>query len=205
MYYPSFYADIAPIELYDPLADFLGAAEQGRIAIDYLDCVKLAGHSCPTVAGAYIMAQEGLAVLYPDTTPHRSGIRVELSGTEAEGVVGVVGSVIRYITGAGASDGFKGISGQFARNNRLHYGVPFDGDVRLSRIDTGASVMLRYDPSAVPSDPEMKSLMHAALHHTATPEEIQRFRALWQGRTRAILTAQNRSPFLTLSFQGSPS
>jgi hypothetical protein len=199
MEYPSFYSDAKPIELYDPLADFLGAAEAGNITINYLDCVKLAGHSCPTVAGAYRMAQAGLAALYPDTLPRRSEIQVALSGAEDEGVVGVIGNVIGYICGAGGIGGFKGIGGQFARNDRLRYGVPFDGEVRLSRIDTGEAVILRYTPSAVPGHPDMKPLMQKSLRHEATSEEMQRFQTLWQSRTQAILTAQNTAPFLTLT------
>jgi len=199
MGYPSFYNDVAPIDLYDPLADFLGAAEEGKITIDYLDCVKLAGHSCPTVAGAYLMARVGLAALYPDTAPRRSEIRVELSGAEGEGVVGVVGNVIGYICGAGGIGGFKGIAGQFARNERLNYGVAFDGDVRLHRIDTDTSVTLRYDPSRVPGHPDMRTLMQASLTGEATPEESRRFQSLWQSRTQAILTAGNTTPFLTIT------
>lgn len=33
--------------MYDPLAEFLGAAEGGLIEYGYADAVKLAGHSCP--------------------------------------------------------------------------------------------------------------------------------------------------------------
>ena len=199
MRYPSFYTDVEPIELYDPLADFLGALEGGIITIDYLDCVKLAGHSCPTVAGAYRMAQSGLATLYPDTPPRRSEIEVALTGDEEEGVTGVIGNVIGFITGAGGIGGFKGIAGRFGRDRRLLYGANIDGDVRLRRLDTGASVTLRYDPSRVPGDPAMKPLMQKALKGDATPEEIQRFQDLWQRRTQAILTALNTTPFLTIT------
>jgi len=196
---PSFYAEIPPIDLQDPLAGFLGAAQEGKLSIAYRDCMILAGHSCPTVAGAYLMAREGLAVLYPDTLPHRSEILVELSGAEEEGVVGVVGHVIGCITGAGGSGGFKGIGGAFARNDRLHYGVDFDGDVRLTRIDTQQRVTLRYDPSTIPGDPRMKPLMQKALRQEAAPDEIAQFQALWQGRVHAILSARNTTPFLTIT------
>jgi hypothetical protein len=199
MGYPSFYSDAKPIVLHDPLADFLGAAEAGCITIDYLDCVKLAGHSCPTVAGAYRMAQTGLAALYPDTLPQRSEIQVELSSAEDEGVIGVIGNVIGYICGASGIGGFKGIGGQFARNDRLRYSIPFDGEVRLSRIDTDEAVILRYSPAAVPGHPDTKPLMQKSLRNEATPEEMQRFQTLWQSRTQAILTAQNTTPFLTLT------
>jgi hypothetical protein len=199
MGYPSFYTDSEPIELYDPLSDFLGASEEGKVSLGYLDCVKLAGHSCPTVAGAYLMARAGLQSLYPNALPRRSEILVELSGAENEGVVGVIGNVIGYIAGAGGIGGFKGIAGKFSRNERLHYGVAFDGDVRLSRIDTGDGVILRYDPSAVPGHPDMKLLMQKTLRGDATPEETRQFQTLWQSRTQAILTAKNTAPFLTIT------
>ncbi len=196
---PAFYDAVSAIDLYDPLSDFLGAYPQGRVRISYADCVTLAGHSCPTVAGAYLMAREGLKVLYPDTLPRRSEVLVELSGAENAGVVGVTGHVIGYIAGAGGVGGFKGIGGTFARNDRLRYGVDFDGDVRLTRLENGATVTLRYDPSGIPGDPRMKPLMQKALQGQANPEELATFQALWQGRTEAILTAQNLRPFLTLT------
>jgi hypothetical protein len=199
MRYPAYYDRIEPITLIDPLADFLGALEQGEVSISYLDCVKLAGHSCPTVAGAWLMAREGLRQLYPDTLPRRSEIRVELSGAKDEGVVGVTGTVIGYICGAGDAGGFKGIGGHFARNDRLIYGAAVDGDVRLTRLDSGASVTLRYDSSGVPGDPQMKPLMQRALGGTATDEERQRFQNLWQGRTEAILTATDPKTLLTIT------
>jgi len=199
MHYPSYYTEASPINLYDPLADFLGAVEQGEISINYFDCVKLAGHSCPTVAGAYRMAQTGLAALYPDTLPRRSEIQVELSSTEDEGVTGVIGHIIGFICGAGGSGGFKGIAGQFSRDNRLQYGVDFEGDVRLRRLDTKEEVTLRYNPSAVAGHPDLKPLMQKALKGEATSEEHQTFRTFWHKRTQAILTAQNTTPFLTVT------
>lgn len=196
---PAFYDAVPAINLYDPLSDFLGAYPEGHVRISYADCVTLAGHSCPTVAGAYLMAREGLKALYSDTLPHRSEILVELSGAEDAGVVGVIGHVIGYITGAGGMGGFKGIGGKFARNDRLHYGVDFDGDVRLTRMENGATVTLRYDPSGIPGDPQMKPLMQKALQGQADAEELATFQSLWQGRTEAILTAQDTRPFLTLT------
>lgn len=63
MQYSAFFDKVKPIVLYDPLAEFLGAAEAGRVEYAYLDAVKLAGHSCPTVAGAYLMAMKALQAL----------------------------------------------------------------------------------------------------------------------------------------------
>ena len=60
---PAFFDDVAPIAVTDPLAALLGAADGGRIEYHYLDAVKLAGHSCPTVAGAWLMTRTALARL----------------------------------------------------------------------------------------------------------------------------------------------
>ena len=50
MSFPEFFKQVPDITLADPLADFLGAAEGGLLRYGYADAVKLAGHSCPTVA-----------------------------------------------------------------------------------------------------------------------------------------------------------
>ncbi|HQC29212.1 MAG TPA: hypothetical protein PK342_07480 [Methylotenera sp.] len=60
MKYPAFINDIPKIKLYDPLAEFLGTIDDGIIEYGYIDAIKLAGHSCPTVASAYWMTELGL-------------------------------------------------------------------------------------------------------------------------------------------------
>ena len=89
MPYPEFF-DAAPrITVRDPLARVLGAAEDGVIEYRYTDAVKLAGHSCPTVASADLMTRAALGALYPNTLPGRGGIRVELRNDRLEGATGV--------------------------------------------------------------------------------------------------------------------
>jgi len=188
MTYPDFYDRVASMNLYDPLSDFLGAIDDGIVEIEYLDCVKLAGHSCPTVAGAYLMTLMGLQKLYPDTHPVRGTIKVEMRDTETEGVTGVVANVIAYIVGASGKGGFKGIQGNFSRDNLIAFGQPIDGEVCLTRLDTEESVTLSYDPSIVPPDPKMQPLMAKVLQGTASPEEQALFKQLWQERVARILT-----------------
>jgi hypothetical protein len=188
MTYPDFYDRVVSMNLYDPLSDFLGAIDKGIVEIEYLDCVKLAGHSCPTVAGAYLMTLMGLQKLYPDTHPVRGTINVEMREAETEGVTGVVANVIAYIVGASGKGGFKGIQGNFSRDNLIAFSQPIDGEVRLTRLDTQESVTLSYDPSIVPPDPKMQPLMAKALQGTATPEEQALFKQLWQERVARILT-----------------
>ncbi len=50
MNHPDFFDEVPRISLYDPLAEFLGATEGGILEYGYFDAVRLAGHSCPTVA-----------------------------------------------------------------------------------------------------------------------------------------------------------
>lgn len=72
----SFYDDVEPIKLREPLAEFLGAIEAGEEFIFiYADAVKLAGHSCPDVSGAYKITQKALEALYANDTPVRGEIR----------------------------------------------------------------------------------------------------------------------------------
>src|SRR3989304_5857326 len=55
--------DIAEsIRLKDPLAYILGSMEEGELLVfKYPDAVKLAGHSCPAVSGAYKITAKGCA------------------------------------------------------------------------------------------------------------------------------------------------
>ena len=190
MHYPAFFDKVPSIRLYDPLSDFLGAFEKGEMEISYLDCVKLAGHSCPTVAGAYLMAYKGLEKLYPDTLPQRGMVRVSMRDSETEGVVGVVCNVISFIVGAGGAGGFKGIQGNFSRDNLISYNMPMKGEVTLTRLDTEESVSLSYNPSIVPADTMMQPLMGKSLQGIATQEEKEKFGALWQARVEKILLSK---------------
>jgi len=187
MKYPDFFNTVEPIQLQDPLSHFLGAFEEGQLEISYLDCVKLAGHSCPTVAGAYLMAKKGLEALYGHTLPQRGAIHVSMRAAEAEGVTGVICNVISFIAGANGIGGFKGIGGHFSRNNLVHYDTPMAGEVTLTRRDTKERVIVSYDASIVPGDPAMKLLMGKSLQGLASKEEQKAFGQLWQARVEKIL------------------
>jgi len=190
MQYPDFYNQVPSINLYDPLSKFLGAVESGKVTISYLDCVKLAGHSCPTVAGAYLMATKGLEALYGTELPTRGEVKVESKNAETEGVTGVVGNVIAFIVGASGAGGFKGIQGKFSRDNLVAYDVPMAGEVKLTRMDTQESVTLSYDPSSVLPDPMMQPLMGKSMQGLASSEEQKAFGRVWQERVEKILLSE---------------
>ena len=193
---PDFFAQVPPLILHDALAELLGAAAAGVLTYRYEDAVRLAGHSCPTVAGAWLLAHHGLQALYPDGPAERGDIRVELRGAQDAGPVGVVGSVLGLITGAAGEGGFKGLAGQHVRRGLLSYGVGLPGEVRLTRMDTGAAVLLDYHPDAVPPAPELPPLMARVVGGVADAGERQRFAQLWQDRVRRILLEHADDPDL---------
>ena len=191
---PDFFGRAPRLKLRDPLAEFLGAVREGLIEYTYADAVKLAGHSCPTVAGAYLLAAKALALLYPDAIPERGAIRVEMRDPQDAGVTGVIAGILGLITGAAGDGGFKGVAGRFVRRGLLAFGVPMQGLVRFTRGDTGASVELDYHPERVAGDPAMKQALARACSADATAGDRERFATLWQDRVRAILTGAGGQP-----------
>ncbi len=193
---PDFFDTISPIHMHDPLAQLLGAMSDGKITYNYIDMVKLAGHSCPTVAGAWIVCVLGLKKLYGTDIPVRGNIKVEMAGALDEGVTGVIAQCLTLITGASNEGGFKGLGAGFARNNRLFFGCDLSGEVRLSRLDNGESVTLTYDPSSIPFHPQMKVLMQKVRQGALTDEERAFFAEEWQNRVRKIMTRPDLWPQL---------
>ena len=196
MSFPEFFAAVPRLTLHDPLAELLGAAENGRIEYGYTDAVKLAGHSCPTVAGAYLMTLKALARLYPDGLPERGGIRVELSAAQTDGVAGVTAAVASLLTGAAGEGGFKGLAGRFSRRNLLLFGAAIDAELCFTRIDSGARVAAAYHPEVVPAPPELQKMMPKLLAGTASAAEATEFGRLWQLRVKRILIDHFDDPAL---------
>lgn len=195
---PHFFNEVRTIVLHDNLAEFLGAVEEGVIEFSYLDAVKLAGHSCPTVAGAYLMTAKALQALYPGSLPERGQIRVEFRESLANGVTGVIANVVGLITGAAQDGGFKGIAGRFERRNLMFSSREMAMEARFTRLDTGAGVEVAFRPEQVPSVPEMKESMQKALSTDATEEEKAAFGRLWQDRVKRILIDHADDPELVV-------
>ncbi|TCS73825.1 hypothetical protein EDC61_10147 [Sulfuritortus calidifontis] len=187
MSFPPFFKEVRRIRLNDPLAALLGAAEAGELEYRYEDAVKLAGHSCPTVAGAYLMTLKALGRLYPDRLPERGGVRVELREAQAAGTTGVTAAVAGLITGAAGEGGFKGLGGRFSRRGLLSFAVDMAGELRFTRADTGAAVEAAYHPEIVPPDPAMQPLMARLMSGEARMDERQEFGRLWQLRVKRLL------------------
>jgi len=187
MNYPHFFDTVEKIIMEDPLSAVLGSFENGVVTFSYLDVVKAAGHSCPTVGGAYLMTLKALQSLYPDSRPVRGNISVIFSEAQGDGVTGVVGNVVTHITGAAGESGFKGLNGRFARHSLMAFGEAITSSARFTRTDTGKSVDVFYDPGVVPPKPEMQLLMPKVMARSASEEEIRRFGELWQERVERIL------------------
>jgi hypothetical protein len=181
------------IELMDPLAIALGALSPGTpLVYTYEDAVKLAGHSCPAVAGGFKLVQIALWGLYPETTPRRGDIKVRVLGGREHKVNGPISQVVGLVTGAAPETGFAGLSGgKFSRKNLLTFAVddPPAPDCVFSAVfergDTGRKVKITYANHMLASKPEMGMLMPKAL--SGTEAELDRFGELWHERIETIL------------------
>lgn len=195
MSYPDFFETAPVVRTRDRLAALLGASTNGELTYHYADAVRLAGHSCPTVAGAYLMGRAALAALYPGTLPERGGVAVHMPAPADEGTTGVVAQVLTLLTGAAADNGFHGIGGQHARNGLLTHASQREGDaIVFRRLDNGATVAVELDTSPVPGDPKQRSLLAAILQNRADATEQAEFARLWQDRVRRMLTEHADDP-----------
>lgn len=187
MRYPEFYDQAPSITMYDPLARFLGAAEGGILEYRYLDAVRLAGHSCPTVASAWLMTLRALEALYPKDVPERGAIRVDFRHDRCSGVTGVLASIVTLVTGATHDTGFKGLAGRYDRRDLLFFNAAVGEEIRFTRKDSGAAVEVTAHIERVPSAPHLGELMSACITGRADDATQREFGRLWQERVRAIL------------------
>jgi len=180
---PEYFNDVESIVVKDELGEFLGSTLDGEYEIKYQDIVKMAGHSCATVAGAYLMTLKGLKALYPNEIPQRGDIKVELRDSATEGSVGVSATVFTNITGSAGELGFGGLGGKHVRRNLLSFNANIENFVRFTRLDTGKSVEVKYRPANVvhPSN-----IMMTALGPQATEESKKAFPAKWQEMVKTL-------------------
>lgn len=201
--------DAGTVSLREPLAQILGAFrdESPIIEYSYADVVRMAGHACPTTAGAYICCREALESLYPDEVPVRGEVSIVVYGEEDEGVYGVMGQVFSYITGAAARNGFRGLGHRFRRKDLLEYSLskpePDAMCFDFSRIDNGSLVSVRFYPRRIPhsgEDETRKSrLMEKVIWEAAREEEIKEFQRLWLKKVEDVLSEKDIGEWLKLS------
>lgn len=193
-----FYADAEPIKLREPLAEFLGAVNDGEeFVFTYQDAVKLAGHSCPAVSGAYKVTQKALRHLYGDETPVRGEISVRVLGGVDNGANGPIAQVIGLITGAATETGFAGLGQRFGRKGKLI----FDEDNEepntfiFVRDDNKKEVKVSYHPEKIPFNDEMSELFTKCIVGTATRKQEEEFKRMWQERVRIVLFEEAKDLF----------
>jgi len=174
----------------------------GPIPYYYEEAVKLAGHSCGAVAGAWIITKKALEVLYPNgEIPVRGQIFVEAPGAEDEWFVGVFGDVIAFITGAAPKTGFNGsdfaVNDLYVRQNKMVYSeeptnqLPPMREWIFTRLDTGTKVGIKFNlviitPLPTPGRIEMGKKMALG---QATIEETVDYIKYWNDR--AIFVFEN--------------
>lgn len=194
----SFYAEVEPIKLKEPLAEFLGAVdEKEEIVFTYIDAVKLAGHSCPAVSGAYKITQKALKALYGNETPVRGEISVRVLGSVNHGANGPISQVISLITGAATETGFAGLGEKFARKNKLIFDENNEepNTFVFTRDDNRKSVKVTYHPEQIPQKEDISSLFTKCIVGTATEKQKEKFKELWQERVRIVLFEEAKGLF----------
>lgn len=188
---------VSPIRMREPLAETLGALGMPGTVLDYnyVDVVKMAGHACPTVSGAYLVVQMALEKLYAPSIPVRGEIEVIVYGEPDDGVYGVMAQVFSFITGAAPATGFKGLGPRFKRKDLLVFrpekGQSEEMLFEFKRTDTGEAVQVRFYPGRIPF-PEEKAgalgkLMAPVVWEAATESEQAQFRDLWMEKVERML------------------
>lgn len=185
---PAFFARVPRLRLYDPLAQLLGSADDGILDYGYEDAVKLAGHSCPTVASAYWLTWRALHALYGDALPQRGGVRVAFRDDLRDGSNGVLAAVVQLLTGAAGETGFKGLGGLHARQGLQARSPDLPMALRFTRIDNGHAVDAMADLSLLPQPPRMADLVQRCIDHQASAGELAELAGLWQSRVQRLLT-----------------
>lgn len=194
----AFYDEVEPIKLKDPLAVFLGAIEENEeFVFTYEDAVKLAGHSCPAVSGAYKVTQKALAALYGNETPQRGGISVKVLGSIDNGANGPISQVISLITGAATQTGFAGLGNSFVRKNKLIFDEQNEeaNAFVFTRDDNGKSVKVTYHPENIPGDEDMHNLFTKCIVGTANDKQKEKFKEMWQKRVKCVLFEEAKGLF----------
>ncbi|WP_137285754.1 FmdE family protein [Halorussus salinisoli] len=186
------YADTDPIEIRDPVAEALAVLDPGvPFVVTYADAVKAVGHSCPTAAGAFRIAQVGLDALYPDEYPVRGDIEVLAGGPKEDATYGVMSRLISYVTGASEADGFGGLAGGHGdRKQRLSFG-DFGADeptFAFRRRDTGGIVEVTYHVGNIPEAGAATQYLPKLIDGEASDDEREAFREAWHDRVRSVLT-----------------
>lgn len=192
-----FFREVEPIRLKEPLAEILGAfkVEEPILEYSYADTVKMAGHACPTVAGAYLICQEALKKLYQEDIPARGEIGITIYGATDEGIYGVMGQVFTFLTGAAPLSGFRGLGHRFRRKDLLLFRPERTDSEAMSfefkRLDSGKAVLAKFYPRLIPFSAEkasrLQELLEKIIWEAAKEEEQHEFQNLWMEKVKLML------------------
>ena len=195
-----FLKKVKPIKMEEPLAATLGALQTESFPLEYsfTDVVKMAGHACPTISGAYLCCQKALERLYPGENPVRGNISVTVYGEPDEGVYGVMGQAFSFITGAAPNTGFRGLGHKFRRKDLLHYNSnkpdPEAMSFEFRRLDNDRAVLVNFIPGSIPFPVEkakrLGELLEKILWEAAKENERREFQSLWMEKVRVMLLEQ---------------
>ena len=191
----SYIEEVNPIIMTDPLLELLGQTNK-PIPYTYEEVVKFSGHSCGAVAGAWGITSRALKELYPNGIPVRGRIKVSAPGAEDESVIGVIGEVITFITGAAPKTGFHGggFGEAYRRRNLMEYRENEDNSKKemiwfFERIDTGDKVSVKYNMSKIKpaSSPEFSEMGSKVASGEATLTETEKWIEHWNARAKFTL------------------
>ena len=195
-----FFDDVETISVKDPLSYALGVMEDGEpMVFTYKDAIKMAGHSCAAVSGAYKITAKALKALYGDELPVRGDIKITVKGKPTDLAYGPMSQVMTLITGASTETGFQGLGGGRYGRYRL---LSFDGDnfepntFIFERRDTGKKVKVVFNQQPLPENPRMGMVAGPALSGAASDEVREEFFSIWQGKVRMILLDDDKYPGL---------
>ncbi len=200
--------EVPPIMMKEPYFEIFGQ-RQDPLPYTYEEAVKLAGHSCGAITGAWTITKKALEILYPNgEVPVRGMIAVEAPGAEDEWFVGVFGDVIMYITGAAPETGFIGsefgkANNVFVRQDKMVYSkeptkqLPPAREWIFTRLDTGKKVGVKFNLviiTPIPT-PAKSALGKKMALGEATPEEEIEYYKYWNDRATFVLDKQDMPGF----------
>jgi hypothetical protein len=191
------FKEVEPIRFKEPFAETLGVFKKQDSILEYsfIDVVKMAGHACPTTAGAYLCCQEALKKLYPNELPIRGDISITVYGEPDEGVYGVISQVFGFLTGAAPATGFRGLGHKFKRKDLLKF-TPEKIDFKalcfeFKRLENNKTVLVKFYPGNVPFAKEkakrLGELLEKVVWEAAKEDERQEFQDLWIEKVRDII------------------
>jgi len=194
---------VPPIMMRDPFLELFGQID-APIPYTYEEAVKLSGHSCGAISGAWIMTRKALEILYPNEVPVRGQIKITAPGAEDEWIVGVFGEVIGYVTGAAPKTGFPGseFGKAYNRRNLMLYAEEFSHTPPATmawlfeRLDNGSRVAIQYDVRKVlpPATPERNTMSAKMAQGMATPDEAKDWIAYWNARAAFVFDNADTLP-----------